>query len=100
MKAKIPFLITFALSALILKGFFDGLSSLNPLSVLILLLSILYLSYLVIENLKDEKPAFYGGLGTGLLLIVSTKAIFLTLAGNSLNPYPVDFLLLIILAYF
>jgi len=100
LKAKIPFLITFALSALFLKGFFDGLSSLNPLSVLILLLSILYLSYIVIENLKDEKPAFYGGLGTGLLLIVSTKAIFLTLAGNSLNPYPIDFLLLIILAYF
>ena len=100
LKPKITFLLLLALTAFIVLGYFNGISSLNFLSLLILLFSIVYFSSLILSNLNQENKSSYDELPLWLLFIAMVKALFLTVAGTFLDSYPIDIVLLITLAYY
>ncbi|MBI3398031.1 MAG: diguanylate cyclase [Deltaproteobacteria bacterium] len=99
MKSKIIFLFIAVLSILISIGFFNGVSSIDIASLLTLLFSTAYLAYIAVSYFKDEPPSFSDEISLGLLFLVTAKAAFLAVAGNLLNPYPLDILFIMIFAY-
>lgn len=104
-KYTITLLLVASLTILFLMGFFKGLQPGNFISLLVLLLSISYFFYILISYFSDGRASRYDVLALGILFIIIIKALFSIIADDFIisdafiNFYPLDILLLIVLAY-
>lgn len=95
-KASFPILLIYSVIASI--GIFDRIS-INPILKLVAILPLA--SFAVMYGnwyLREDRPSGFDRLVFGLLSLVLVKAVFLYLTGSRLDSFPLDILMLVVLA--
>ena len=93
----VPFFIIMFYASLISSGFFEGDTYGNNLKISIILpLALLFVFYLY-RDLNEKKEVLSEKISFGLIAILLPKALFLFLAGDGVESFPVDIFILLIL---
>lgn len=94
----LPFAVILIYTAIISLGFFEGDSYGNMLKISIVLPLFLLFVFCLHRDLSEKKESLREKVTFGLIAILLLKAIFLFLVGAGVEPFPVDILIIILLA--